>query len=104
MNIVDLKVGQKKVRPPEFVDTALKQIGHNSGRVSPLTVMAMDMKHRPAVKQLLDDGVYQMLKNDDEGIKAKWFTFAKTVQRILSATWKQHDAKERNSAMQRRKA
>ena len=104
MNIVDLKIGQKKVRPPEFVDMALKEIGHNTGRVSPLVVMAMDLKNRPTVKQMLDDGVFQMIHNNDEATKEKWFKFSKTVQRILLATRKQHAAKERNAAMQQRTA
>lgn len=81
-----LKIGQTKVHPPEYVDFALKEIGYNSGRMSPLVRVAMDLDQRPAVEQMLDDGVFQLLSNDDESTKEKWFRFAETVKRILLAT------------------
>lgn len=92
--MVNLKIGQKKVLPPAFVDEALKAIGHNSGRASPLLPLAVDPKQRDRVQQLAYDATWQMVRAEDPAISGKWFQFAKTTQLILKYTKRAHTARK----------
>lgn len=96
--MVKLKIGQKKVHPPEYVDKALKAIGHNSGRTSPLVAMAVDPKYRDLVQWMAYDGAWQMVRNKDAVVSDKWFKFARTCAKVLAYTKRAHNAKARGLA------
>lgn len=93
MQIVKLKIGQKKPRPPEFVDKALVEIGHNSGRVSPLVAMSVDPDHRPAVQAMAYDAAWQMCHATDDVVSDKWLACARTIGTILRYTKRAHAAR-----------
>lgn len=100
MRKVELQIGQKHLHPPQFVDAALAAIGHNTGSMSPLVPMAVDPAQRQQVEWMLHDGAWQMVNNKDDAIKAKWFQFAKTVQKVLVASRRMHNGNAGRAAKQ----
>ena len=96
--MVNLKIGQKRVHKPEFVDEALKAIGHNSGHMSPLVPMAVDPTLRDKVQAMAYDGAWQMVRAPDPATSDKWYRFARTCQVVLRHTKRTCRANARRSA------